>query len=249
MAATYTYNDLLSMVKTFPRDQQNNLAPVLCNLATNLIWHAYDWRESISVLPPFYLIPGEQDHRLPPIIVPTNFHGFRKTDLARYTSGAIAKSPLEPIKDLALTHIQAPPTAISYEKSFEGFRLHPRVPFNIGSPTWFVEGTYKARPTKITNTTMDSTLPFDDQYLNVWVEALQWAYLKMSNSPSAGLAQINGPQTVFSGQLANAMAAIDVMAANEGLNDSDAQIAPSSPLVPGGLGIPYSFPSLFGTVG
>jgi len=245
MALTYKYQDVLSMIKTFPSGAENHFAPLVCNVATNLIWHAYDWRESLTDLPPFYLIPSEQDHRMPPAIVPTDFHSLRKVTLCQYTQGALWKADMTPLKDLSLTHIESPPTAISYEASFAGFRVHPRVPANMGCPEWFIEGTYKKRPAKILNTTLDTVLPFDDMYLNVWIEAFQWAYFKVLGSPTAGQAQVQGGMIYYTGQMANAVAAIEVMANNEGYNDGDGQVSPSAPLVAGRTGLAGNGMGLF----
>lgn len=245
MALTYTYADLLSMIKTYPKAVEDHFAPIVCNLATSLIWHAFDWRASLVALPPFYLVPGEQDHYLPPAIIPSNFHGLRKVELCQYTSGGVNKHELVPLKDLQLTHIKRIPSAISYEASISGFRLHPRVPENMGPPHWFIEGTYKSRPTKITNTTLNTLLPFDDQYLYVWIDTMQWAYDKVSRSPNAGQVQMNGPQVLYTGQLANAMASISAMAENEGFNDGDAQISPGTSLT-AGFGRTTGYYNIFG---
>ncbi len=50
MAATYTYADLVLMVsKGFPSPFVEQYQGIVCNLATNLIWYSYDWRESIEM--------------------------------------------------------------------------------------------------------------------------------------------------------------------------------------------------------
>lgn len=251
MGITYTYFDVLTMVgKTMPKAAEDQFAATACNLATNLIWDQYDWRESLVELPPFYLLPNEQDHFLPPITLPTDFMGLREARMARYTEGAIAKIPMAVVANLELTHIKNIPHSIAYQASRACFRLFPRVPKNVGSPTWFVEGTYKKKPgTPITNATLDTLLPFDDKYIHVMVECVRWALMMLSGNQNAGQAQMNGPQMIYSGQLANAMSAIEMMATDQGVNDGDIRIAPSSALVPGALGTPYNFPSLFGVYG
>jgi hypothetical protein len=202
-------------------------------MATNLIWHRYDWRESLTELPPFYLIPNEQDHFIPGSIVPADYHGLRKISYAQFTgTTGYRKQEIKAVRDLPLTQAKGLPQRISYEASRKAFRIFPRVPENIGAPNYFIEGTYKRRPTAVADHTMDtSTLPWDDSYLNVYLEALRWAFLTLVGDTRAGAAQVQGGQTLFSGQLATSMAAIETMAATEGLNDHDVQISPEEPLV------------------
>lgn len=249
MAKTLRYTDVLDVAgKGLPKRLEDNFASMAANSGTNLVWYAYDWRESLKVLPPFYLVAGEQDHTIPPAIVPTDFHGLRKAVLSRYTQGAITKMELDVIRDLFPTHIKAVPNAISYEPSVSGFRVHPRVPDNVGAPEWFIEGTYKCRPTLITNSTLSTLLPFDDMYFNVQVEAVRWAMLMLSGSPNAGTTQVQNGATAHTGQLATAISFIEMMAAQEGINSGDINIHPAEPLVAGGGGI-YSLPSLYGLYG
>ena len=224
MAKTFTYTDVLNVVgKAVPKTIEDQFSSLACNVGTNLAWYGYDWRESLKTLPPFYLIANEQDHKLPPAIVPSDFHGLRKCQLSQIQNTSIHKRPLDPTKDLQLTHIKDIPKSIAYEPSISGFRLFPRVPENMGAPEWFVEGTYKCRPTKITNVTLSTTLPFDDMYFNVLVECVRWGFQMLSGSPVAAQ------------QLPLALTAIDQMATQEGLNDGDPRISPSEALIGGNI--------------
>lgn len=241
---TLRYSDILSIVsKGTPRVAEAEFSSVASNLATNLIWYAFDWRESLEELPPFYLIPGVQDYGTPFTVIPQNFHGLRKAFLGRlnyvkYPQMAVAK-------DLEKTHIQGIPTAISYEASLDAFRVHP-IPNNLSAPTWWIEGTYKKRPSAITNSTLNTLLPFDDMYLNVWVEALRWAMYHLLGSEKAGVAVYQNGQLVSTGQLGTAMAAIEKMASTEGLEQGDVFLHPENALVSGGTG--FSGNSLFGWI-
>jgi len=250
MAKTFTYTDVLTVIgKSLPKAIEDQFSSLAANIGTNLIWYGFDWRDSIKTLPPFYLIANEQDHNIPLATVPSNFHGLRKCQLRHYTEGAIAEFDLFIAKDLLVTHIKAIPHSISYEPTVAGFRVFPRVPANIGAPEWFIEGTYKSRPTKITNATLNTVLPFDDMYFNVMVEAVRWAFLMLSGSPQAGQVQMQNGQIIRSGQIANALAAIEQMATQEGINDGDVRIYPNEALVPGsGYGI-NTYSGLFGVYG
>lgn len=245
MARTLRYSDILEVVTlTLPKDVAAQYVSVAANLATNLIWYAYDWRESLEPLRPFYLIPGEQDFKTQFSVLPADFHSLRKCQLCRYSNGTLFKWDMDVTKDLLLTHIKGTPRSIAYEPTTASFRLFPRVSDSLGCPEWFIEGTYKKRPAAITNATIETFLPFDDMYQNVWIEVLRWAFLSAAGSPAAGEVQMNGSQIVYTGQLGKAMAAVEGMAQSEGSQDGDPHIAPSEPLVGGSFvgytGIPLS---------
>lgn len=249
MAITFTYADVLSLIaKTLPKTWEDTYSATACNLATNLIWEGYDWRESLVTLPPFYLIPNEQDHKLPAVTVPADFLGLRKVGLTQYANGAAASRPISLVKDLEITAAKGIPHSISYEPTISAFRLFPRVPGNIGSPNWFIQGTYKKKPTLITNDTLETLLPFDDKYVYVMMECVRWALLFLGNSPAAGKAQASGGVIFYDGQLANAISAIERMATDQGVNDGDVRISPSEALVYG-LGQQYGYPGLFQLLG
>ena len=91
MARTFRYSDILSIVsKQFPRIVEDQYASICSNMATNLIWYAYDWRESLLTLPPFWLIPGEQDYKPPATVIPADFGGLDALDAAPAISGRLA---------------------------------------------------------------------------------------------------------------------------------------------------------------
>jgi len=243
--ATYTYGDVMNVVgkSATNRANEDDLAAFICNVGTNLLWQRYDWRESISTLPPFYLIPDEQDHGAPAVIVPTNFWGLRKVWLMKNATTPPYKQDMTILKDLALTHVRYLPQSISYNSASRSFRVFPRVPPSIGAPDYCVSGEYKIKPTKITAANIASTLlPFDDVYFQTWVEVLKWASLNIAGDPRAGDVNYTNGQKVASGQLAKAYAAIDEMARTENLEGGDVTISPSEPLInmnrlwPAGLG-------------
>lgn len=227
MAATLRYSDVLSMVdKIMPSAVVAQYQGIVCNAATDLIWMAYDWKESIETLPPFYLVPNEQDILPPMSAIPADFHGFRKVTLCQYGTGCVAKQTITVVKDLQLTNVYGLPGSINYNPGNRAFRVFPRTPSNIGSPFYFIEGTYKKRPVNITNATLNTLIPFDDQYLPVFVEAFRWAFYALSGQAKA------------QEQYPIALEAINRMASNEGLNEGDAFIAPASSLVGGYSGFP-----------
>lgn len=233
MAATYTISEALNVVSSqLKRDVEDRQAAYLANIAQNEIWNKYDWRETLAPLPPFYLIPNEQDYGAPAAIIPTDFLGLREAYLVNTTSSPARKIELKIRKDVRSTGAQALPSILGYEPSVQRFRTWPRVPAGIGATDWLVDGTYKIRPTKITVTTLQTTvIPWDDMYFQVYVAALKWAALDAAGDPRAGAVQVQGSRAVYTGALGSMHDAIDRMAEAEGLNLGDPSIAPSEALV------------------
>lgn len=237
MGLTYTYADALNFIQPqVPATTQDQRAAMICNIGTNLIWNAFDWRETIEVLPPFWLTSWTQDYGAPLVIVPTDFLGLRMAQLTDLSSIPPRKYPLRVLKFLEPTHMKSLPSQISFEPSVNSFRLFPRVPDGLGSARWKIDGTYKKRPTLVTAANYTSTtLPFDDLYFQTWLEVLRWGAFSAVGDQRAGQAMIRPNGTVqYSGQLATAMAFINDMAGNEGFNLGDTTVAPSEPLSVGG---------------
>jgi len=242
MAATYSYADIISMIdRIIPSPIAIQYQGVICNMATELIWRAYDFKETVADLPPFYLVPNEQDIMPPMANLPADFHGFRQVRMCQYSGGTgidgntgtsggglVYKIPMTVSKDLQLTHVYGLPGSLSFNQANRSVRVFPRTPGNIGAPYFFIDGTYKKRPTLITNATMGTTFPFDDQYLPVFIEVFRWAFYAITGSDKA------------MNQYAVAMEAIQQMASSEGLNEGDVFIAPATSLVGSFSGFPMS---------
>jgi hypothetical protein len=247
MAATnYTWVDALSAIG----GQHNRLvedknAATICNLCLNEMWDAYDWRESISTLPPFFLVPSRQDHGPPFSTVPSDFKGLRRARCSYITGSPPSFWGLNVQKHLDMTQARHLPHAISYHAPKSAFRLFPRVPTNIGAPHYQVEGTYKKNAPKITNATLDTPLPFDDEHIGVFTTGLRWAAWELSGDPRAGQVQEQNGAVVVTGQLGKFVNEVNGMAEEYGLNDGDQNIAPAYPLVDQGLYTPWGHPGNF----
>jgi hypothetical protein len=229
MAKTYTYGDVISLISTqIPKVAEEDKAAFILNMALNKIWKRYDWPESLAALPPFALTPGEQDHGAPTAAVPADFYGLRQANLVELAGVPARRTPLHVRRDLALTDFTGMPAEISWEPSVLAFRVFPRVPESIGSPIHMIDGKYKIRPTKLASSVLHSTLlPFDDVYMNVWVETAKWAAWNLAGNPMAGEVAYSSRGASYSGQLAKAIHAIDEMASDAGLILGDAVITPS----------------------
>lgn len=106
-------------------------------------------------------------------------------------------------------------------------------------------GEYQFLPTKITDATMNTALPFPDQYFNVFVEGVLWQIYRLSDDPRAGSGayMINGSQSkTRQGQYAIYQQALENMKNIEDLGSGDEFMYPEEPL---GVGRSY-FPGLFG---
>jgi len=225
MAKTYTYADVLNAIqKQVPRSTEDVNAATICNMAQNMIWNAYDWRESLAELPPFFLIPNVQDYYKPFYNLPDDFHGLRKAFLTRTVSVPPFRQELSVIKDLRITHARYVPHAIGYLPEFHGLRVFPRFPENSGATDWMIEGTYKKKPVKISASNLSNTLPFDDVYFQVWIEAAKWASFSLAGDPREDK------------QWQKMVIAIQGMAENEGLELGDPSLYPSEPFAVTGQG-------------
>lgn len=218
MARTYSYGELLRMVgPDIPRALSDEQGALLLNKATNFLWKRYDWREYMVNFPPFFLVPNTQDHGAPAVTIPTDFTGLRSAYLVHLSSTPVERTPLTCKNFLDLTHVRGLPNSLAYRPETASFRVLPRVPDNIGSPDWLVEGMYKKRPTKVVpGSLFNVTLPFDDCYIEVWNEVMK----HVANPKDPGQMQL-------------AYASTDEMASNEGLELGEPTVAPSEALIGG----------------
>lgn len=220
MAKIFTYGELISSIsKKISRVSEEDFAALSCNLAIAEIWKRYDWRESLTELPPFWLAPNVQDYGYPFGAVPANFEGLRTAQLIQFTGSPVRITPLEVTKFLDKTNIQSFPQSISYNADTSSFRIWPNVPGSYGIPNTLVGGTYKILPPKVTPSTYAGTvLPFDDKYFYPMMETLLWKAYELNGSPLEEKAVLK------------ALTSIDEMARDQGLNDGDGSITPSSSL-------------------
>lgn len=235
MARTRTIAEALTVAKV-ARQGEDDLAAYIANKAIEMIWNAYDWRESLAYLPPFFLIPGEQDYGFPFYALPYDFRGLREAYVLQTTANPPLRIDLKVIRDIRPTGAMGLPRDIGYEYATQigsapgipKLRLFPRVPNNIGATEWLVDGTYKMRSPAYTPSTLTSLIPWDDEYFGVMVDALKWASAEYLDSPS-----MEKRYAVMINQ-------VDRMAAKEGLDLGDPSIAPSEPLAVLGFGyLPY----------
>lgn len=240
----YTWNDVMAIIgRKGSRGLEDDLATYIANMTLNWVSDKYDFRWTTGTLPPFYLVPNEQDYGGPAVVIPPDFYGLRWCNLVRTDNTPPYRQPLALIKDLQTTHIRYLPHSMCYVPDKQAFRLFPRMPDNLGSPTYLVEGVYKQLPFPIATETLATTLlPSDDVYFPMWVETAKWIMWQMDSDPRAGQMTSANGQMSYSGQAAVMMDMIDWVASREGLELGDPVISPAEPLVSQG---PYR-PAMFG---
>jgi len=228
--ATLTYADVLNVARsTIPALKEDDFAATICNMAVNLIWSDFDWRESIVPLPPFYLTPLQQDYGSPAVVIPADFGGLRKVHLTDLQSNPTTQTELRPLRFLDRTSRIGMPEAVGYVPELAVLRVFPLVPGGIQPPRWTISGTYKKNPPVISAAILNSPIPFQDKYFLTMLDAVRWA-----------AAAVGG-----SGELANSRRgivaqSIMAQAAQEGVDMGDTTIHPSAPLGFTGRGMMWS---------
>lgn len=229
----YTYAQALdALTQKLPAVAEDRYATLACNFATNFIWDAADWHESLVALPPFYLQPGEQDHGPPLPLVPTDYQGLRRVSLQKY-DGTVIIPDIHVVANLNETSTPGLPESISYDGTKNCFRIYPRVPGGYGAPEYFITGTYKKTPTQITNATLSTAIPFKDKYFPLWIEAIRYAFYVLTSHPAAGRMSLQNGMWQADGQLALVKQMLRDTSYNEGLNKGEQNIFPERPLAPG----------------
>lgn len=238
MASTLRYSDIMNLVQRHVlRNVEDSMAANIVSAGMNMIWQAYDWRESLADITPFYLIPGRQDYPSDIITIPEDIHGLKQVFLVRLNGEEVYKQPLSVLRQVERTNFQTLPNTISYMTTLtndkSGYRVHPRPATNYGAPYYLIEGTYKKRSPSIDAAGLNDVIPFDDQYQGVLYSVfVYWGKYLMGSQDveqAANLAVMN----------------INTMANNEGLNDGELHFAPRLPLV-GGYGNTFGLNNLYG---
>lgn len=241
MAATYLWSDALTYVKPFVKNIPTALLDVIAlDTLHSMIWRYWFWKWAMGSLTPIVAVDGTQDYS----IANADFYRLYRARLTQtsVTPNVVREkdviSFLSPNKEQqgGIDAIQA----VSYIDAISKLRLDRAASVPTGV-TWQIDGDYQKNPTKITATS--STIPFDDMYFDVALEALKWKYYQLADDPRAGTQVINRVGNVtYSGQLGVFMGLLDGMARAEGKGYGDSQRFPSEPLGAGRS----SNPGLFG---
>ncbi len=225
MATSYRYTDAWSVSRQqCPSSTEQVSWDYATNMAIAKMWRAYDWRGTVGSFTPFWLVPGQQDYGKPFYSVPNDFFGLREAYLVNVGANSIpVRVPMRVVENLEATHIVSYPLVICYRPSISGFRTHPAAAYGASSPLYFIDGTYKTRPPKITRSLQDSLLLWDDVYFECFVQAIAWAALVAAGQRKAALEQ----EQVFHRLLAECTAV-------ENLEDGEPTVHPNESLIPPG---------------
>jgi len=215
--STYTWQDAFQRVAAqVSRSIADSEMLFAINDAQALIWYAYDWRESLKELAPFWLVSLVQDYS----VVPSDFSGLRKAWFSVADPNAPTWAQLEVKKDVNLTHIRGVPTILGYVPEKNKLRVWPLPPEGVENMLWQVSAVYKAQPTKITSSNVATfAIPWRDQYFRTCCLALLWALTPEASERKLQLRQ------ELEGELR-------IMAVQEGTDIGEPpSIAPKEPLV------------------
>lgn len=182
MAFTYTYTDVVAATTAnYTKSLDQTTLEYAMNNAIKKTWLAYDWRGTVVKLPPFWLVPGEQDYGSPTYTVPDDFYGLREVYFVIVGATNMPRRKFITVcENLEKTDLQGIPESICYRPSVSAFRVHPQPTLSLSAPNYLIDGTYKKRPAKWTRASMASPLLFADEYFDVFVQAYVWAVLRLS---------------------------------------------------------------------
>ena len=219
MARTLTYQDALNILAQRHRQflADGTLAR-FCDEVMSFMWNRYPWTQTLDELPPFYLTYGESRYGTPVAAIPADFKSLHEAQVVGYSTG---EYPLKVLKTLQESSVIAPPEAISYDKAAKQLVVFPASSF--ASPQYWVTGKYKKTPTKVTNATLASVLPFEDDYFAVFRTGL-----------AAKIRQelLDDPRWPTYWQ--QFLFLLDKMAQEEGFNEGQLVVAPDDELALGG---------------
>jgi hypothetical protein len=151
-----------------PRILTDGWGARFCDSAHGDIWERYPWPETLAGLTPFYLVYDLQGYGAPTISIPSDFDYLHEAYLAN-SNRQIRELKVQ--RHLPTTDMSGFPTTIMYKEG--QFLLHPRS--SVSQPDWWVGGTYKKTPTKITNANLNSyTLPWEDKHFDVFRQGVEW---------------------------------------------------------------------------
>jgi hypothetical protein len=215
-----TWAEVLNIARqTIPSLKEDDFAATICNMALNLIWAEFDWRESVKPLNPLFLTARQQDYGAPATVIPSNFAGLRKVQLNDLFASPITSIQLRPLRFLDRTYAMRMPESVGYAPEVAALRVWPNVPDGIVAPRWTISGTYKINPPSVTASTLNTAVPFQDKYILVLLNAVRWAAASVGGNPE--VAQL---------KLEIAKMSIRDMASQEGLDLGDTVVHPSSPI-------------------
>ena len=133
-----------------PRLREEVYAAEYCQALIDRVWHFADWRESLSPLPPFYLVAEKADYGPPIYAIPQDFVGLRSATLRIIFDGdgkitSTTKPLIIKTRQAGFTRF-GEPEVLSYEPSIQTLRVFPVLGNGTLPNQFIVEGVYKTLP-------------------------------------------------------------------------------------------------------
>jgi hypothetical protein len=120
-----TYLDLLLETRQhIGASSDQSLSQSTLNDAFRFFWDVEPWRETLTDMPAFYLVPGWSFYTAPYIDVPTTFKDLFSAQLVQVSSdGSLTERPLEVYGNMKPGNLTAQVSAMGYSFEFAGFVL------------------------------------------------------------------------------------------------------------------------------
>src|SRR5271157_450558 len=240
---TYTFTDVMTAVQELVHHiPVTTLQVYACDKINSIIWLFYPWRWTMTAVAPITALNGIQDYAS----VPADFH---KLTAGRIIRTDVTPNQIQPIK--VMGHLEGEVQrqgsintvqGVSYEPTINSFRLD--IPLQVsGGTTYTINLDYQQKPTKII--AIATTLAPPDQYFNVTVDGVLWAFYRLADDPRAGAVTINrAGDKQTSGQLGVFMTALEEMRRMEDSGQALDTRYPEEPLGWCRTGNPGLFPTI-----
>ncbi len=207
------------------------------DMVNSIIWNAFPWRWSQVAMTPIPLVDGTQDYTF----APSDYMRLVGARLTLTSATPDVSDELTVVKnltpDLSKAGFRSGLTLISYNKPLTKLRINQAAAIASGV-TVQIDGEYQKQPAKIT--TIGATLPFPDQYFNVFCDGLLWMYMQLGKDSRAGSAVADGKGRVsYSGKMGEFYDSLMAMREAEDYGAGDT-VFPDDPLGVAGRGVAFS---------
>lgn len=226
MASTYTWAELISWAK--PRVQNiptTSLDVIAADRVNRKIWKRFFWHWSVNPLTEIATTTSVQDFAIADsdFYRPVHFRLIR-TDVSPNISDE--KDVLEFLPPEL--QIQGGLYSIRAISAIGTTTVRLGSAINVTTSSISIGGEYQFSPAKIAATS--ATIVFPDEYADVAIEGLTWAYMLFAQDPRAGGSTTDKVgRRVYTGQYSAFMGELDGMAEAEDLGDGDATRFPDNP--------------------
>ncbi len=210
MGFSYLWSDIKTFVAPFVQNiPTSSLDVVAADRVSRIMWRAAPFRWTLASLTAITLTDATQDFAL------------SNTDMYYLVRGRLTNTSVTPNESVALDIVEWLEPALNFTQGMyyiqacsmiattTTVRLDTAISVPSGTTIKF-QGEYQTNPTKIA--AMSTTINFDDNYVDVGIEGMKWAYMVLAKDPRAGGATVNSSgQKVYQGQYGILFEAFDYM--------------------------------------